>query len=75
VVAITVAVTNNPFSASATAAKCHVDIAAGPELLVAATKTCPAQLLVLGLLVSAVSDTSEPHLGCCRTRRPPSTRE
>ncbi|WP_211220094.1 SIS domain-containing protein [Smaragdicoccus niigatensis] len=45
--ALTVAVTNNPDSALAEAAQLHIDVLAGPELSVAATKTYTAELLAL----------------------------
>jgi glucosamine--fructose-6-phosphate aminotransferase (isomerizing) len=49
--ALTVAVTNSPGSALASAAAHHVDIHAGPERAVAATKSYTAQLLALYLLL------------------------
>ena len=49
--ALTVAVTNNPGSALAEATELHVDVLAGRELAVAATKTYTAQLLAMYLLV------------------------
>ncbi|WP_326555769.1 SIS domain-containing protein [Micromonospora sp. NBC_01813] len=52
--ALTVAVTNTPDSALATAAELTVDIAAGHERAVAATKTYTAQLLALLMLVEGV---------------------
>jgi glucosamine--fructose-6-phosphate aminotransferase (isomerizing) len=52
--ALTLAVTNNPDSPLALAAEAHVDIQAGPELAVAATKSYTAQLLALHLLFGAV---------------------
>ena len=48
--ALTLAVTNNPASPLAAAAALHVDVAAGPERAVAATKSYTAQLLALYLL-------------------------
>lgn len=51
--ALTVAVTNAPDSALARAARLHVDVLAGPERAVAATKSYTAQLLALWLLVDA----------------------
>jgi len=54
--AITVAVTNTPDSPLAAAAEYHLDILAGPERAVAATKTYTAQLLTLFLLVEAIAD-------------------
>ena len=50
--ALTVAVTNNPGSELATAAALHVDIRAGVERAVAATKSYTAQLLALYLLLA-----------------------
>ncbi|TNM39816.1 SIS domain-containing protein [Nocardioides albidus] len=52
--ALTVAITNNAGSALASAARAHVDIQAGPELAVAATKSYTAQLLAVHLLLAAV---------------------
>ncbi len=49
--ATTLAVTNNPDSALAEAAELHLDILAGPERAVAATKTYSAQLLALWLVI------------------------
>jgi len=51
--AVTVAVTNAPESALAGAARHHVDILAGPERAVAATKSYTSQLLALWLLIDA----------------------
>ena len=50
--ALTVAVTNNAESALAAAAEFHVDVCAGPERAVAATKTYTAELLALHLLLA-----------------------
>jgi glucosamine--fructose-6-phosphate aminotransferase (isomerizing) len=52
--ALTVAVTNNPESDLARAAAAHVDVLAGPERAVAATKSYTAQLLGLYLLLDRV---------------------
>ncbi len=49
--ALTLAVTNNAGSPLAQAAALHVDVGAGPERAVAATKSYTAQLLALYLLV------------------------
>lgn len=49
--ALTVAVTNNAGSALAAAAAHHVDIAAGPERAVAATKSYTSELLALYLVL------------------------
>ncbi|NIZ91259.1 SIS domain-containing protein [Kineococcus rubinsiae] len=50
--ALTLAVTNAPDSPLARAAEHHLDVHAGPELAVAATKSYTAQLLTLWLLVT-----------------------
>ncbi|GAA2589068.1 SIS domain-containing protein [Dactylosporangium fulvum] len=50
----TLAVTNNPSSALAEVAELHVDVAAGHEIAVAATKTYTAELLALLMLVESV---------------------
>ncbi|MFI5779793.1 SIS domain-containing protein [Nocardia sp. NPDC051570] len=49
--ALTVALTNNPDSALAAAAEIHIDLLAGPELAVAATKSYTAELLALYLML------------------------
>jgi glutamine---fructose-6-phosphate transaminase (isomerizing) len=54
--ALTVAVTNDPASALARAAHAHVDVLAGAERSVAATKSYTAQLLALYLLLERVRD-------------------
>jgi glucosamine--fructose-6-phosphate aminotransferase (isomerizing) len=51
--ALTVSVTNAPESPLASATRLHVDVLAGPERSVAATKTYTSQLLSLWLLVDA----------------------
>ncbi len=56
--ALTVAVTNRSDSPLAQAAAAHVDIQAGPELAVAATKSYTNQLLALNLLLAAVREES-----------------
>ena len=53
--ALTVAVTNQPGSALAEAAEAHIDVLAGPERAVAATKSYTAQLLALYLLLDHVA--------------------
>jgi glutamine---fructose-6-phosphate transaminase (isomerizing) len=50
----TLAITNNPSSALAAAAEQHIDVAAGRERAVAATKTYTAELLALALLIEGV---------------------
>ncbi|HKD96228.1 MAG TPA: SIS domain-containing protein [Micromonosporaceae bacterium] len=52
--ALTLAVTNNAGSPLATAAELHIDVAAGHERAVAATKTYTAELLALLMLVESV---------------------
>ena len=52
--ALTLAVTNDPDSPLAEAAELHLDVAAGHERAVAATKTYTAELLALLLLVEGV---------------------
>ena len=54
--ALTVAVTNDVSSALARAAHAHVDVLAGAERSVAATKSYTAQLLALYLLLERVRD-------------------
>lgn len=49
--ATTLAITNSPESELATSAELHIDLMAGPELSVAATKTYSAQLLALWMFV------------------------
>jgi glucosamine--fructose-6-phosphate aminotransferase (isomerizing) len=50
----TLAVTNNPDSALAQASELHIDVAAGPERAVAATKTYTAELLALLMLIEGI---------------------
>jgi glucosamine--fructose-6-phosphate aminotransferase (isomerizing) len=52
--ALTLAVTNNPDSALAQAAELHIDVAAGHERAVAATKTYTAELFALLMLVEGI---------------------
>jgi glucosamine--fructose-6-phosphate aminotransferase (isomerizing) len=52
----TVAITNDPASELATAAADVIDLAAGPELAVAATKTYTAELIAIALLVMAIRE-------------------
>jgi glucosamine--fructose-6-phosphate aminotransferase (isomerizing) len=52
--ALTLAVTNAPDSPLAAAAELHLDVAAGPERAVAATKSYTAELLALLLLVEGI---------------------
>lgn len=53
--AITVAITNSAGSPLASAAEFHLDVLAGPERAVAATKTYTAELLTLFLFVEALA--------------------
>ena len=52
--ALTVAITNDPRSPLAAAAELLIDLAAGPELAVAATKTYVAELAAIALLSRAI---------------------
>ncbi|TDC78174.1 SIS domain-containing protein [Streptomyces hainanensis] len=52
--AITLAVTNNPGSPLAAVSEFHIDVLAGPENALPATKTYTAELLALYLLVEAL---------------------
>lgn len=52
----TVAITNEPRSALAAAAERTIDLCAGPELAVAATKTYTSELLAIALLSAALAD-------------------
>jgi len=52
----TVAITNEPGSALAAAAARTIDLGAGPELAVAATKTYTTELLAIALLSTALAD-------------------
>lgn len=53
---LTLAITNDPSSPLAAAAESVIDIAAGPEQAVAATKTYTAELLVLAVLSAVLRD-------------------
>jgi glucosamine--fructose-6-phosphate aminotransferase (isomerizing) len=54
--ALTVAVTNEPDSELAAAADTVIDLGAGPERAVAATKTYVAEIAVMAMLSAALSD-------------------
>jgi len=54
--ALTIAVTNNPSSQLAAAAAVHVDVRAGVERAVAATKTYTAELLALYLMLGGKAE-------------------
>jgi glutamine---fructose-6-phosphate transaminase (isomerizing) len=56
----TIALTNDPASDLAAAADDVIDLAAGPELAVAATKTYTAELVAIALLVTALGARLEP---------------
>ncbi len=82
--ALVVAVTNDPDSALAQAARLHVDLGAGPELAVPATKTVTSQMLAVlaiaaGLAKHGASGTASSEgvaagagaargFSCCGTR-------
>jgi glucosamine--fructose-6-phosphate aminotransferase (isomerizing) len=55
--ALTIAVTNNPASPLAAAAEVSLDVHAGPELAVAATKSYTTELLALRLLLAGADGT------------------
>jgi glucosamine--fructose-6-phosphate aminotransferase (isomerizing) len=57
----TLAITNNPASPLAAAAEFTLDIQAGPENAVAATKTYTAELLAIAQLAAAMSPAPERH--------------
>ena len=57
--AATIALTNDPGSDLARAADDAIDLGAGPELAVAATKTYTAELLAIALLVTALARGDE----------------
>jgi glucosamine--fructose-6-phosphate aminotransferase (isomerizing) len=54
----TLAITNDPASPMAALSDCHLDLAAGRERAVAATKTFTSQLMAIAALSSAVGDGS-----------------
>lgn len=54
--ALTLAITNTPTSPLAQTADQVLDVAAGPELAVAATKTYTAQLLIIAMLAVALKE-------------------
>ncbi|HSF81071.1 MAG TPA: SIS domain-containing protein [Anaerolineales bacterium] len=56
---LTLAITNAPTSPLALAADFVLDIQAGPELAVAATKTYTAQLMAVAMLSAAMSESAE----------------
>ena len=57
--ALTVTITNDPDSPMAAAADYHVNLGAGQERSVAATKTYTAQLTAVAMLVSALDEGTE----------------
>ncbi|MFJ8439732.1 SIS domain-containing protein [Kitasatospora griseola] len=64
--AITLAVTNNAGSPLAEVSEFHIDVLAGPEKALPATKTYTAELLALYLFVEGLrdyGDTSQPPVG------------
>jgi len=64
--ALTVAVTNDPSSPLAGAAEFSLDVCAGPELAVTATKTYTAELLALHQLLVGTDASAVPE-ACART--------
>lgn len=56
--ALTLSITNAPDSPLATQSDFHIDVGAGPERSVAATKTYTAQLTAVALLNAALTDTT-----------------
>jgi len=62
----TLAITNDPASPLAQAAEFNVDIRAGKETAVAATKTYTTELLAVAQLAAALSATPEQHLAALR---------
>lgn len=57
--ALTLAITNNPDSPLANTARHHIDMHAGEERSVAATKTYTAELMAVAMLVGALMDDGE----------------
>ncbi|HEX5012845.1 MAG TPA: SIS domain-containing protein [Candidatus Limnocylindrales bacterium] len=58
----TIAITNDPVSDLAAAAEHTIDLGAGPELAVAATKTYTAELVAIAVLVTALGGaTADEH--------------
>jgi len=60
--AVTLAITNDPDSPLGAAARHVLDLRAGPELAVAATKTYTAQLAAVALLSDALAGADDPAL-------------
>ena len=56
--AITLAITNTPGSDMAKAAEHHIDLRAGPERAVAATKTYTSTLVALAMLTAGLAESS-----------------
>ena len=61
--AVTLAITNEPRSELASAAEFVIDLAAGPERAVAATKTYTTSLLAIARLSAALTGDSPPAVG------------
>lgn len=59
--ALTLSITNNPQSRIAQAAEHHLDLLAGEEISIAATKTYTAQLTAVAMLVTALVDKPALH--------------
>ncbi len=66
--AVTVAITNAPDSPLAATAEFHLDVLAGPERAVAATKTYTAELLTLFLFVEALAGRNGDEAGALPQR-------
>lgn len=67
--ASTLSITNTPDSEMAGATHWHVDVLAGPERAVAATKTYTAELMACWLLVNAWNGETSMRHGYCRISR------
>jgi glucosamine--fructose-6-phosphate aminotransferase (isomerizing) len=59
----TIALTNDAGSELATAAEHHIDLRAGPERAIAATKTYTAELLAIALFATALESRLSPLVG------------
>ena len=60
--ATVLAITNNPDSPLAKVANFHLDVKAGPELAVAATKSFSAQMFVLKIFFDSFIDKADPSI-------------
>jgi glucosamine--fructose-6-phosphate aminotransferase (isomerizing) len=68
--AVTLAITNTPGSDMAMAAAHHLDLRAGPERAVAATKTYTATLVALAMLTVGLADGDVPDAEAALARLP-----